>query len=889
MIWKILTFTNPWWLVACLAVCVPAYIAARRRMRARPVSRVSVCMQMACVIAAAIALAGPNLIAGSSTPLPWLVLSDVSASMRGQQDILLPPTLATERYWFAANVASKPADVDRTGTRISQALRVAAGEARNGRASGVLIKTDGQFMDDRWEAIAGELGQVGVPVIIIPAADRIADARIDRFVARRDMDGSVRLTVAVVSNVSDAAVLTISRGPNATPVAQRRLTLAPNRPQTVVFADEHSPAGFRRYRATITPGDILDENNTADAILPSRTPLIAWVAGKGTNASDLVSIDSSMRPEGIPLEDMPHKADSLGRYSAVVMVLAPGQLPALAARRALQRYVMGGGGLLLVGTGPADGPADAGDPLNVISPLIPVPYSRSPLMVTVILDASGSMANPPAGASAGRTRFNLASDAVLNLQRYLTNKDRLSVITFADSPTGLYDSGSNPIDYSSLGDALAKIEPAGATKLFDAIKLAAAARDDKGRRRLTIIVSDLNTERFDATQAARLIRQNGSSLAIVAISADGSGDGAGLPVEKLTELTGGHLTCTGDLRGLAGIFSKLVNVGRGPRYKFGELKMAMKDAPAGASSLEGMRVSSIPCAAPKKTIVLINAGGEAVLGATQVGLGRSAMFAIDPTRLPGQSDRDHVAKVLGGILKWTMRPDTDSRFDGKVTVEDRGVKVTVSAIGESGSMNNLELVAFWRDVSGGMPAHAAEMKQVAPGRYEAILEKVTTSGVAVVLMKGSTVWQSRGKSAGVGEFARTGANWENLNRLAKLTGGRLIDERSGMVTGVGEEAGEKAGEKAGVKRGTVPCLRDCPLFHGHVRSTAKKGTVPPRRTGPEAGQSRPGGQAQFLLPLSLDDFTVDTKRQSLPVWPIFAAIAIVCMAADWLWLSPSRR
>ena len=74
--------------------------------------------------------------------------------------------------------------------------------------------------------------------------------------------------------------------------------------------------------------------------------------------------------------------------------------------------------------------------------------------------------------------------------------------------------------------------------------------------------------------------------------------------------------------------------------------------------------------------------------------------------------------------------------------------------------------------------------QFAPGKYEGRLEiGPDAAAVAVRDSSGRTVWQGATAATCSPELSAIGPNWENLRRLAELTGGKIIgpSELAGLV------------------------------------------------------------------------------------------------------------
>ncbi|MCK4602492.1 MAG: hypothetical protein KAU28_08495, partial [Phycisphaerae bacterium] len=158
--------------------------------------------------------------------------------------------------------------------------------------------------------------------------------------------------------------------------------------------------------------------------------------------------------------------------------------------------------------------------------------------------------------------------------------------------------------------------------------------------------------------------------------------------------------------------------------------------------------------------------------------GRSVTLAVPLADADNDAWRQspQLGELLAAAAQWAARPGPDSRFTGEVSREADKLKVRILAADADGPMNLLQLAARIE-----LPSRpAAEprlvgLRQLAPGTYEAQTRiGVGPLGVFVAdEQSGSVVWRSALAASYPREFSRIGANWENLRRLAKLTGGRI--------------------------------------------------------------------------------------------------------------------
>ena len=764
-----LTFDQPgWWLLA-VAAALPVVAAVAAKKRGRPRRAIAVALRAAAVLLVAAALARPALTGLGGADRPWLVLTDVSASVRGQADrtIAIPEQIPTDRLQFAGQIAAPGRDVPTDATEIGPALRLAASRAGSGRAGGVVLATDGQFTDAGWPRAASELGRSGAPVLIAPRTAPPPDARVVDLSVRRSGD-RLRLSVTASATEAQTRALTISR--DGQTLYARRIQLLPDLPVTIHLPDSPPQTQAATYVAELNAADAFAENDRVAAIVTPSRPEVAVIALGPAPPVDLPD-DVSVTPVRWHVDWRP--TNSWMSYAGVVVVSPLGLMLTDDQRRGLADYVRAGGGLLLIGSGPRYTLADRDDPLNQVAALAPNPFERQPLAVTVVLDASGSMASADATAE-GLTRFQQAAQATLALQQHLTDQDTLEVIAFNDQPRTVYESGDGPPDFAALDEALQAVQPGGPTDVWPALQRAARPAGPP-RRRLILVVSDLETKPFDVNAAGAALRAADASVFIFTVSASGDGR-RGAPVAQLAGLQDLSLIHTDDLRRLAEAFGMFARESRGPDIQRGRFPVTSADADVGGSG--NVLHAYIPCApAADTTTVLGRIGDDPVLAVRHVGLGRSAMLAVPVQDDQDTRDRSAITRLTRGVAAWMVRPPGDPRLTGQVGRVRDGAVVRIRAADDGAPMSNLSLsVLAARRPAGGL-ADRIDMQQIAPGVYEATVPNTPELvGLSVVDESGRAVWIAPLREGYAAEFAALGANWPNLNRLATLTGGRIVSD-----------------------------------------------------------------------------------------------------------------
>jgi hypothetical protein len=129
----------------------------------------------------------------------------------------------------------------------------------------------------------------------------------------------------------------------------------------------------------------------------------------------------------------------------------------------------------------------------------------------------------------------------------------------------------------------------------------------------------------------------------------------------------------------------------------------------------------------------------------------------------------------------------DHRFAGVATPTEGGLHVVLQGADQNGPINLRTLVLRWQAWDEAT-ARQTPLRQTAPGKYEAIvptaggtitLEAVEAAGGDASDADGPerTIWRQVVPGHYPREFAAIGGNWENLRKLATLTGGQIVAQR----------------------------------------------------------------------------------------------------------------
>ncbi|MBS3733449.1 MAG: VWA domain-containing protein [Phycisphaerae bacterium] len=777
-----LGFTQPWALAALVVVTAPPLIAVWARRRGRHVGRLSVALQSAALALGVCALARPTMPLGPGAAKPYLLLRDVSGSVRGQHGPDWPADLPVRRHVFAAQVAPSGGDVDASTTHIGAPLRLAT--AQSDQIAGVVIVTDGNFQDAQWSAAADTLGQTGLPVAVVPLTAPGQDACIAALAAERPPSapaGHVRLRATLTASADQTRRVSLRRNrPDERIFPPRRVDLSAGGATTVTLTDSAAPTDADAvYEVRLLGRDAFAENDVRRVVAVGRRRRVAWIAPDGYRREGLAAaLGADVDVEHIAPAAAPVARDGWDSYAAVVLVDATGRQLDADQRRALAAYVRAGGGLLHLGSGPHRTPADRDDPLNAVAALTARPYERTPLKVIVALDASGSMgAQAGAALARGRRKFDLAGEAIMALEAHLMSRDALAVVTFAARPHVIYDSGPARPDFAAVHDALGEVRPAGQTDVLPALGRAVQLAPSDDRQTLVILVSDLLDEAFEPRAAAALFSGDRHLAMVVAGPAD---DPRQAPLRALADRLDAPLRTAADLGDLDELFVEFLQQLRGKPLRRGRFALRAEPsavigaAPEDLSPLTAYIVSQRQPGAD--VLARVAPSGDPVLARRRVGLGMAISLATD---LPALTTPDApLDSMLATQTRAVLRPPRSPGLTVRVRRDGATLHVRLRAVRpdrlpEAWPLDGLNLVAAAADIGTDGAPREARLVQIGPGRYSATLP-VGQGPQAVTIRRGDEmIWRGAADARIRPEFQSIGADRDALRRLAERTGGRI--------------------------------------------------------------------------------------------------------------------
>lgn len=772
-------FAEPTWLLAGLAAALAWWIVLLSRRAGRTLPWCSAAMTSLAILLLAGALAKPEAKFPGRAGLWLLVAEDISASQADASALALDTlNMPARRYVFAGAVGRSAEGIDPDQTRLGPVLSLIA--ARADELAGAVIVTDGRIDDHAGLSASAEaIRQASLPLMIVPRAPGGMDVRLADLRARRTAEGSVHLTATVTATAGGRCTLEITRDEDEAPLLIRDLTLLPGSPATVRLIDRPADRATT-YRAEVrAENDLLTGNNRLAVRAEPSQPRILLCGASAAALPIPVSDGASIEPIAPP--EMPKAVEPLLTASLVIVADPTGRLLSPLQRDALAGYVRMGGGLVMLGTGPAE---DPNDPLNTVLALRPTDQQRRRLDVVVLLDASGSMnelqprPDDPAGPT--RRRFDLARDATLALaRRQLTASDRLRVLTFKGRATEQYLGPGGPESLSTLSDALDAVTPSSGTALAPALAAALATPPAEGLDRLIIVLSDLQTEDFDPAGWADRLSEGEAALAVAATGLSGDEDDPDQPLVQLARRMSAPLVYQPDLATLAEVFAEFVREARGDLLRRRETSVEI------VGPLFGRDVAALPdvgaflalAAQEDAELLARTEAGEPLLARRRVAQGRCVSLAVPlagPWNQPWRQS-PAVAELFAGMIEWGAMPAGDPRYTGWAERDGDRLVVRLTRDQPIDPAEGPAMTAQW--VSAERSAEPVAMRQVAPAEFEARLPSPgdAPAGVMVRGGDGRILWHKTISARYPAEFEHVGVDRAALARLAEITGGRVIE------------------------------------------------------------------------------------------------------------------
>lgn len=771
------------------------FCLCRRSLRGRVTlgARLLLCMVLA------LAVAGPSVVSVAGAAQRWLLI-DVSDSMgaaRKEAETLVSQALRTLPNGQQAGVIAFGADamvdlpaaedpafsgvkagVDRAGSDLDGALRLAAAMLPSGGAGGVTVLSDGKAAVSA--SVAELLAAQNIRVDVVQYQEAAgADAQISELSAPGEVyEGqSVPLRVLIDANADMDATLVLYQ--NGEPTDTREVTLREGE-NRFAFSLLAQKTGVVTYEARlISSSDTQARNDRLSAyarVLGAPNVLLVEQDG---SAERLFSA-AGMRVETVRPAQMPSGADGYLAYDAVVLNNLSYDAASLAQWQALDGAVRTlGRGLLALGGD--DSFALGGYRGTPVEALLPVSIDvrnrqRMPALSLVIcIDKSGSMT----GGQFGSTRIEVAKEAAMSAMEVLGAHDNAGVIGFDDTAKWVvpFQSVSDLYDLQSM---VGTLRADGGTAFYSALSEAYDALVmAQTPQKHVIFLSDgqPGDSGFEAVVSA--MRKAGITLTTVAV-----GDGADTRLMRLlATLGGGRAYEVGEFDNIPKIFTKETMLVSGSYVQNRRFTPVVMEAEA-LSGFDGLpQVDGYQSAAgkPTATVTLASDTEEPLLAWWNVGAGRAAAWTSD---VEGAWTADFMRwedapRFFGAMLNRLL---PGSAREGELSARAEGNAVSVRyAIEDTDGSGTAEASVALPDGT----QRTVRLEQTAPGVFEGTLDAPDEGAYAIRASytgaQGGVRVQEGGVVRGFSqEYDLRVRPGESLAQLAARTGGQALSGPEGF-------------------------------------------------------------------------------------------------------------
>ena len=587
-----------------------------------------------------------------------------------------------------------------------------------------------------------------------------------------------------------------------------------------------SMTGVNRFEAVFEPmsdssasvassagGDQLAANNRAEGFtLVSGKGKVLVVDALGGSSGEV--LPSALRSRGIdldvvPPQGMPSRLSRLQRYDAVVFQNVPREMITLPQQRNLVRYVHDlGGGFVMVGGNDSFG---AGGWTNspVDQRLLPVECQIPTQTVLptgalmLVIDRSGSMHSPVGGSN--KSQIDLASEAAVLALQTLYPQDYVGVVSF-DSRGHLVAPLAPNDNPNALAKKIRSIRAGGGTSITPGLEMARKQlrqlKTTDAAVRHVILITDGQSApppQNNWANAVGPLMQSGITVSTVGV---GDTRNASL-LQRVATMGGGEYHDIANPGNLPQVLIKEAKTIRKSLIKETEFtpKLVATGSPVtrnlpGTPPLKGLVLTG-PKRDPRVFQPMLGPEGEPLFAHWQTGLGRAAAFTSDAHN---RWASDWLAwggypDFWGRTIRYVSRPTPTQSAD--LLTEIRGdrlrLRLDATSAGEDGSGGT----SFDRyaEVRGGVISPDGEVREVAleqtgPGLYEADIPADRAGSYVVSLMLTEPDGTRRTVFGGANrpvnrELRQFRSNAAVLERVAEITGGRVLDPARPRVAGGG--------------------------------------------------------------------------------------------------------
>lgn len=678
-------------------------------------------------------------------------------------------------------------------TDVEAGLRLATAALPADRARRIVLLSDGE--ETRGDAVSQVLLSAGddLSVSVVSLTGRSGpEVLLEDLLAPAQVAEGASYEVKVVARSELPASGKLRLYRNDEYLGELPVDLDGGRAQVLSFRQEAGAPGLYRYRANFEVDDakqdtIPQNNQVVSTVQVTGKPRVLYAEGYPDQAKHLAS---ALKAEGIEVDvisadQLPSGPSGFRPYATVILSDVPAYMLSRRQQEALQSYVRDlGRGLIMVG---GDNSFGLGGYYSTpVEEALPVRMdiqdkTRFPKLAMVLaIDKSCSM-----GAGAG-SALGMAKEAGIQTAELLSDRDLLGVIGFDGAASWIVPL----LDLSNrqqVIETIGSLRSGGGTDIYPAVE-----RGVKGLRQTDASLKHLIILSDGMTTAGAYQQLMTSAYANDKITISTVSIGAGSDTQTMRDFAkwgGGNYYLVTDSTAIPAIFTRETMLAtrsflmeepvRPTMFAPSDILkgMGQKDFPM----LDGM-VATEP--KPRATVALVHHDDVKlpVLAHWNYGLGRSVAFTSD-------SKARWSSKWVGTrsytqfwtqIVRWSIGSGMDGSMAVEAEIRDGELIIGVDAYTTEGEFRNF-LEGEARVVAPDLTVRSLELRQVAPGRYEAATtvdqdgswlagvslkhgETVVGQAVAEAVQPYSPEYRSRGSGAArMREIASLGGGSELAN------------------------------------------------------------------------------------------------------------------------------
>jgi Ca-activated chloride channel homolog len=673
------------------------------------------------------------------------------------------------------------------GTDTQSAMQLGYGLFPDGYLPRMVIVTDGNQTEGDLAVEAYRAKELGVKVSWRTfEADKTAEVRVVGLTLPDDIKVGqpFEVTAEVWATEPQSASLALQQDEFPNGLEPSKTVELREGKNLVKFKSDAKRAGATTYKLRLTKieKDTEQKNNVAVMTAPVRgRPNVLYVeggvmrepgsAGYLQKALEHENIDVSVRgPTGIP-----SNPKELEKYDLVLVSDVPAHLMGAGQMAALDTYVKGmGGGLIMAGG--EDSFGSGGYERTTIENMMPVRFDsekikeQPDIALALVIDRSGSMQGP---------KLEAAKESARVTAEVLSPNDYIVVVAF-DSEAQVYVRPTRASNRMRISNDIARLQSGGGTNIFPGLKEAfEQLQGINAKVKHVILLSDGEAPTDGIAELVGDMRA--SRITVSAVGVQGADRNM---LAMIADNGEGRLYMVEDIGSLPKIFMKETQEAQKSQLveDLIHVRVAKK-----VEAIEGTNVENAPplhgyvTTKPKPTseTILISDLGEPILARWRYGSGTSVAWTSD---VKNRWSVDWIRwggypKFWAQVVRSTMRRKVYDSYDLYAKVADGRAQITVDAI-DSGDkfVNELDTELQVIDPATNKVTSTQPMAQTAAGRYTADF-KIQKYGSyllkAVHKRNGATVAESLGSVALSYplEYLRSSADVEPLKHAAQVSGG----------------------------------------------------------------------------------------------------------------------